>query len=73
MGVRSSQEVDGAVVVTAPSPESIPILSRMRCRNLPGLASVDFVLHLSGLENICSVLVESTSQSQKCSIAKFHF
>ena len=24
-------------------------------------------------ENICSVLVESTSQSQKCSIAKFHF
>ena len=24
-------------------------------------------------QNICSVLVESTSQSQKCSIAKFHF
>ena len=25
------------------------------------------------IKKICSVLVESTSQSQKCSIAKFHF
>ena len=34
---------------------------------------IDNFMALAHQRYICSVLLESTSQSQKCSIAKFHF